>query len=1209
MLGAGLTAPRTSSQNAQSNNQEISNLCQQISRCLGIEIEPRPVTWTLGKGGNSIDSGIQNSVQHLFFQARTQLDQAIEALLAKPDTTAIQFHEILKALSDSVRRTPVKRPASDPAPEMLNYNNDQTQISRYQWKQEQESSLSSTTTCPETSTAATSFEQDVKAEPARKRGLEQDVQAGDTKRVKSFDGSQSSNIGSNDASTPSRAPVISHHLSNLSQNGFGKLPELDYDQRDWAVSWELARLIAAYGPNHDIISQVCSIKDLHSAIALLAKRETQINFIQSKHEVFHPPDDGQLRATISAEIHFSQKHIGPLFQIVLDPIRFDRTCRAQRKYGWDRILYVKVPLSPLPSFVERDPSIFKASFVDWLMKPHKLLGRTWRAFHIEEYKKKQSTRRKQADDFRYKRVTFFATDGVGLYPHDFEEFVNWLVPLRHNNNQPYCKAAARIDLSLSKTDPSLIFSQDQIQVIDDLYPTTAEDEMPFQDPGLRFKNQPRREYDKCEAMTDGCGIVSVGAALEICKHLRLNTRPAAFQARCFGAKGMWIISNSYDTTSEYDKKIWIQIRRSQLKVRHGQDSEVDYVYQQDLSLRSFDVNQYSQAAKPSELHRDFLQVLVDRGVSPGTIKSFLDSSVEDETETMLKATEDPEEYVLFLQRGNFLDEIYSRDEFSGLPISIGQKLLYFASEGGFMPVSSGYFAQLYTRYCCSSMIEDLQRMRIKCAKSTFLFGVPDPTGKLSPGHVHVSFSRAFSQGDQHPTISTLAGHNVIIARDPTLRGSDIQKYKAVFLPEVAHLQDVLVFPSIGNMPSAARHQGGDYDGDRFWICWDDTLVCDFQNAPVLLSKSAEELGIEKDTLQLGQLVSKAEWGSRQHSDEFLRKAFEFRLQRNLLGPVTNLFYHVAYHDLDLYSPRATMLADLHDHIIDSLKNGYIFDDKEFDRFTKHNDMPRSYAEHHYQKSMTGLENVLKPSADFASSELADRLQRFCECEMRKNNEAQHILDVVYFSVKLPCILRTIRRLTECLHDIEVLDKELLGPLNAFRDYMEPKTTNSVISSIETSVKDVSNLWSDGYLKKQRGDIKLALQQYNALAPPKGLHWMEHELGKIECTPWKRLCASVFYNYFYNTRTDRKQARLFGIAGSALCHIKKGEPKGRRAIEIMGRLRKYRRKPCNFNVSGMVESAEESVLKLNGAGNESETEGANELDDSLLDTDILDEIVV
>jgi hypothetical protein len=46
----------------------------------------------------------------------------------------------------------------------------------------------------------------------------------------------------------------------------------------------------------------------------------------------------------------------------------------------------------------------------------------------------------------------------------------------------------------------------------------------------------------------------------------------------------------------------------------------------------------------------------------------------------------------------------------------------------------------------------------------------------------------------------------------------MQKVRAVYKEELSHLTDVVVFPSKGCVPLAHKLQGGNYDGDTFWLC-------------------------------------------------------------------------------------------------------------------------------------------------------------------------------------------------------------------------------------------------------------------------------------------------------------------------------------------------------------------------------------------------------
>lgn len=53
---------------------------------------------------------------------------------------------------------------------------------------------------------------------------------------------------------------------------------------------------------------------------------------------------------------------------------------------------------------------------------------------------------------------------------------------------------------------------------------------------------------------------------------------------------------------------------------------------------------------------------------------------------------------------------------------------------------------------------------------------------------------------------------------------DIRYLIAVDIPHLHELRNVIVFPITGNRPHPQEMSGGDLDGDRFWICQDESLL-------------------------------------------------------------------------------------------------------------------------------------------------------------------------------------------------------------------------------------------------------------------------------------------------------------------------------------------------------------------------------------------------
>ena len=108
-----------------------------------------------------------------------------------------------------------------------------------------------------------------------------------------------------------------------------------------------------------------------------------------------------------------------------------------------------------------------------------------------------------------------------------------------------------------------------------------------------------------------------------------------------------------------------------------------------------------------------------------------------------------------------------------------------------------------------------QRCRILIPKSRLLFGVCDPaakgdsTGRLKEGECFVRITQD-GDGRAHTIIDT----EVLVTRNPCLHPGDLQKFRAVNIPEYSHLVDCIVFTTRGKRPSADLMSGGDLDGDK-----------------------------------------------------------------------------------------------------------------------------------------------------------------------------------------------------------------------------------------------------------------------------------------------------------------------------------------------------------------------------------------------------------
>src|SRR5436853_300158 len=120
--------------------------------------------------------------------------------------------------------------------------------------------------------------------------------------------------------------------------------------------------------------------------------------------------------------------------------------------------------------------------------------------------------------------------------------------------------------------------------------------------------------------------------------------------------------------------------------------------------------------------------------------------------------------------------------------------------------------------------------------------------------------------------------------------------KAIWITLI-DLKDVIVFPMVGDIPLAETLSGGDYDGDRPWICWDPEIVDAFENTPYRRGAlpTAEDLGLDKCSKPVCKLTS---------HDEFLCRCFAFNAMPTNLGLCTREHERLCYHENDISSRAA-----------------------------------------------------------------------------------------------------------------------------------------------------------------------------------------------------------------------------------------------------------------------------------------------------------------
>ncbi|PNS15152.1 hypothetical protein CAC42_8153 [Sphaceloma murrayae] len=734
----------------------------------------------------------------------------------------------------------------------------------------------------------------------------------------------------------------------------------------------------------------------------------------------------------------------------------DALSRLERNFGPRRFLAIKFAVSSKVLSDVSDLATFEKDFRRFLRVEQDVLGTTFRCFHLEK--------RRSGDGMEY-NMRYFAIRGPDVTTTTIEEVMDWALNLTHKDNlkQPFAKLMTRLELYLSRTSQAMIFEPHQVKYCifgSEIRADGAAEPTRFNDTRLKFRELPKGS--KPPVMNDGCCTLSPAAARQICENLQLTgDRPSAFQGRINGAKGMWFLSGPYDSQ---DESVWISINPSQRKV-HARPEDLH-----DLACEpcrwALDVVAYSTMPKSSSLHIDFLPIMEDRGVPRQVLIDVVMEQLKFDFDKFSGALEDPVELMRWIH-GALSGKMTKNREagikwLGGLPNEDVEKAIYLL-EAGFTPQGNLALAG-YTFTLLTAWLSDmLSKLKIRSNKTLMPYGVADQKQCLLPGEIFLAFSQPFLDQDTGESYSHLEG-DVLIARHPTLRSSDMQRVKAVYKPELSYLRDVVVFPTRGKIPLASKLQGGDYDGDTFWICFDQRIVKHFRNAPAPLEDpKPEQYGIRqnKDTLKDVLYLN----GGPRNFENIIHRYFRTRLNDELLGKVTNTHKRLAYQYGNLTDRRVKKLADVHNLIIDAAKNGYEFGEDDFANLMKSIGVPAKNKELTYDEAMKA--GLPKAETTFKSMGINDK----------------SILDILVCNFVIPRMLayqeemRVRLRLNKGKYQSETADEDLLGPYRELERLATINPTAKInLKILNDRLRALSSNWKPGF-----GDVQLAPGRYVAVS--------------------------------------------------------------------------------------------------------------------------------
>jgi hypothetical protein len=409
-----------------------------------------------------------------------------------------------------------------------------------------------------------------------------------------------------------------------------------------------------------------------------------------------------------------------------------------------------------------------------------------------------------------------------------------------------------------------------------------------------------------------------------------------------------------------------------------------------------------------------------------------------------------------------------------------------------------------------------QKLNITVGLSTYAFIAVDFTETLEQDEVHLGFSNNFTDDISGFSDTTLDGMDILVARCPANYVSDIQKVKAVWKRELRALKDVIVFSSKGNYPLAKKLSGGDYDGDRAWICFEPAIVNEFVNADMPDCPDLVRLGyIQKDTTTYADI-------STEHADPvpiFLQHSFDFNLQVKLLGICANFKESLCYTNNNVSNEEAVFLSTLLSDLVDQHKQGYNFDFQAFGKF----------------------------KSDVIKTKIREPMYK--KDKFDGSRKIEHIIDHLKFVVAERTVEDTLEKFHNSLPEATYWDDDLVRLANWARDRAkESSDWRTLLDKLDHDIRVVKETWSKHFNHQSHPESLINFtpivtglyEKWQAIAPPE-----ENPLSQAlapSCLPgpgnelstWALLKASVGFSH-----SARKYVSKFiwWMAGKQLATLK------------------------------------------------------------------------
>ncbi|KAK7703041.1 hypothetical protein SLS64_009312 [Diaporthe eres] len=557
-------------------------------------------------------------------------------------------------------------------------------------------------------------------------------------------------------------------------------------------------------------------------------------------------------------------------------------------------------------------------------------------------------------------------------------------------------------------------------------------------------------------------------------------------------------------------EIWIETYPSQRKWElKATDPE-----HRTLEIRS----SVPEKLRSASLNLQFLPVLEDRAIDKQKMREIMSNLLEDNLRQQLGEQRESLESPIQFQKWISANSTHRSERFvrghvpfqGGLPRE-DEEIMALMLNAGFDPWRNKFLNEMAYNAQFRLCEKLSKKLNIKIGCSAYLFMVVDFSHELEEGEVHIAFSDRFKAevGDWEGTM--VHSRDVLVARSPAHFPSDIQRVRAVFKPELAHLQNVIVFSAKGNTPLAEKLSGGDYDGDQCLCVWDDRLVSNFANDNDEAQPDLRNY-YRQDRIQLRQLLSTHNGEYRAAMKEMIEKCFAFNLTKDLLGQATNYKERLCYSRGNVHDEVARKLSTLLSTLVDAPKQGIEFDAKDFKAFKQSLELPDHVEEPLYKKDRQ------PPDQHYG-----------------------HILDHLKFAVAQPTIEEELSSFytKEKLAKVGHWDKDLTS-----RHYDEWQddgggSAQTILRCLKRDIGQVLEEWNSLSNDDSVSFSEMVQRTYNSwqgIQPSKDVP--EETLRRLrrsyaQTSEWALLKASTTFKLYYQL----KPRFVWQLAGWHLCFIK------------------------------------------------------------------------